>query len=548
MNALVKNVVVAGGGTAGWMTATYLKAAFGDNVDVTVVESRRIGTIGVGEATFSDIRHFFDFLELKEEDWMPACNASYKLAVRFENWRAPGHHFYHPFEQVRLVDGFPLTDWWLHDSPSERFDKDCFVVAALCDEGRSPRHLDGTLFDQNFVESAESSRALTMSEHQGQTQFPYAYHFEAALLAKFLTRYAVDRGVRHVVDDIDEVVLDNAGWISHLYTREHGRIEGDLFVDCTGFRSLLMGNALEEPFESYQDTLPNDRAVALQVPLDDHERSIRPCTTATAQDAGWIWTIPLLDRVGTGYVYASDYCDPETAERTLREFVGPSAKQAEANHISMRIGRSRRSWVNNCVAIGLSSGFVEPLESTGIFFIHHAIEQLVKYFPATGHDPRMRDLHNDAVAHVMDGVREFLVLHYVSAARDDTKYWRDAKTRKIPDGLADRMDRWQARLPDSETIFPYYHGLPPYSYMCIVLGMGGRLPNPSPALSVMDDRAARDEFRMVREEAIRVVGELPTLRDYLKERQWQAATPRHRVNGAGGPAHQDRLQYAPRNA
>ncbi|MEU6589795.1 tryptophan halogenase family protein [Streptomyces sp. NPDC046881] len=512
---MTNKVVIVGGGTAGWMTASYLKAAFGDRIDITLVESGKVGTIGVGEATFSDIRHFFEFLGLKESDWMPACNATYKLAVRFENWREKGHYFYHPFEQVRSVNGFPLTDWWLQQGPTERFDKDCFVMASVIDAGLSPRRLDGSLLDTPFDESAEEMRGLTMSEHQGKTQFPYAYHFEAALLAKYLTAYAVERGVRHVVDDVTDVGLDERGWIKGVRTAGHGELTGDLFVDCTGFRGLLLNKALEEPFISYQDTLPNDSAVALQVPMDMERRGIRPCTTATAQDAGWIWTIPLMGRVGTGYVYARDYLSPEEAERTLREFVGPAAADVEANHIRMRIGRSRNSWVRNCVAVGLASGFVEPLESTGIFFIHHAIEQLVKNFPGPDWDPVLRDRYNDGVAHVMDGVREFLALHYQAAKRDDTQYWRDTKTRAVPDGLAERIEKWRAQLPDSETIYPYYHGLPPYSYMCILLGMGAIDVKPSAALALSDFSAAQQEFDAIRDKARQLVKTLPEAYTYF---------------------------------
>jgi hypothetical protein len=499
------------------MTASYLSMAFGDRAKITLVESGQINTVGVGEATFSDIRHFFRYLKLDEREWMPACNATYKLAVRFENWREPGHHFYHPFEQLRTVEGFPLTDWWLHSPTTDRFDKDCFVIASLCDAGRSPRHLDGSLFEQDYVEGETGDSARnTMADHQAE-QFPYAYHFEASLLAKFLTGYSVKRGVRHLVDDVLDVTLDQRGWITGLITKQHGSLDGDLFVDCTGFRGLLINKALGEPFQSYQDTLPNDRAVALQVPLDMAERGIRPCTTATAQDAGWIWTIPLFGRVGTGYVYSSDYCDPETAERTLRAFAGPEAAEVPANHIRMRIGRNRNSWVNNCVAIGLSSGFVEPLESTGIFFIHHAIEQLVKFFPTTEWDPNLRTMHNRAIAHCMDGVREFLVLHYRGAKRADNDYWRDTKTRTIPDSLAERLELWPSKLPDSETVFPYYHGLPPYSYNCVLLGTGGIEVKPSPALALSDGRAASREFALIRERANVLVEKLPTQHEYFAQ-------------------------------
>lgn len=265
---MLNRVVIVGGGTAGWMTASYFKAAFGERIDITLVESGSVGAVGVGEATFSDIRHFFEFLGLKEKDWMPACNATYKLAVRFENWRQPGHYFYHPFEQMRSVNGFPLTDWWLKNGPTDRFDKDCFVMASVIDAGLSPRHRDGTLIDQAFDEDGNEMQGLTMSEHQGKTQFPYAYQFEAALLAKYLTRYSVERGVKHIVDDVTKVELDERGWISAVKTAEHGDITGDVYIDCTGFRGVLINQALEEPFISYQDTLPNDSAVALQVPID----------------------------------------------------------------------------------------------------------------------------------------------------------------------------------------------------------------------------------------------------------------------------------------
>ncbi|WP_218027301.1 tryptophan halogenase family protein [Nocardia vaccinii] len=511
---VVQKVIIAGGGTSGWMTACYLKAAFGDAVDVTLVESDDVPTIGVGEATFSTIRHFFEYLGLNETEWMPACNATYKLAIRFENWLEPGHNFYHPFERLRVADGFPITDWWLQTKPGGRFDRDCFVVSALCDASRSPRYLDNTLFEQDFVEGGvERMYRTTLTEQN--SQFPYAYHFDATMLARYLTEYGTARGVRHILDDVVHVEVDERGWIDRLVTKNHGDLGGDLYVDCTGFRSLLLNDALSEPFVSYQDTLPNDRAVALRVPVDARTRGIRPYTTATAQNAGWIWTIPLFDRIGTGYVYASDYCSPEEAEQGLRDFVGPEAEGLEANHIRMRIGRSRQSWVHNCVAIGLSSGFVEPLESTGIFFIHNAVEQLVKHFPTAGYDERLRDSYNRQIAGVMDGVREFLVLHYYGAKRQDNQYWKDTKTRPLPDGLAERIATWQVKLPDTDSIFPHYHGFEPYSYAAMILGLGGLPVQASPALRLMDDTAAARELRMIANQTENLATKLPSHYEYF---------------------------------
>jgi tryptophan halogenase len=496
------------------MTASYLRAAFADKVDVTVVESRRIGTIGVGEATFSTIRHFFDYLGLKEHDWMPACNGTYKLAVRLVGWRKPGEDFYHPFERMRVVDGVPLTDWWQRLGGTGRFDRDCFLIPWICDAKASPRHLDGSLFEQDFAEDPDRPLYRTTLAEQS-TQFPYAYHFDASLLADYLMRYATKRGVRQIVDDVVDVRRDERGWVESLLTREHGPLRADLYVDCSGFRSRLLGQALEEPFVSFQDSLPNDRAVALRVPADTARDGIRPCTTATAQEAGWIWTIPLYDRVGTGYVYASDYCDPESAERTLRRFVGPAADDLEANHIRMRIGRSRRAWVNNCVGVGLSAGFVEPLQSTGIFLIQHAIEQLVRYFPGPEPDPRLTDAFNLSVARAIEGVREFLILHYKGASRADNAYWRDAKNRVVPDDMAARMEQWQGKLPDNDTTYPYYHAFEPYSYVCMTLGLGGIPLRHPPALDLLDAGPAQRELERVRQQARTLVKTLPSQVEYL---------------------------------
>lgn len=507
-------IVIVGGGTAGWMTASYLRAAFGDRTEVTLIESARVGTIGVGEATFSTVRHFFDYLGLREPEWMPRCHATYKLGIRFENWRAPGHHFYHPFERSRVVDGFPIMEWWLNEGSSERFDQDCYLIAAMCDAQRSPRYLDGTLFEHGLDDNRDGApRRTTLTEQD--TQFPYAYHFDASLLADFLSEYAIQRGARRIVDDVVDVSVDERGWIQHLRTREAGDIGGDLFIDCTGFRGLLMNQTLGEPLVSYQDTLPNNRAVALRVPLDMERFGLRPYTTATAQDAGWIWTIPLWERIGTGYVYADGYCTPEEAEKTLREFVGPAADDLDANHIRMRIGRSARSWVNNCVAIGLSSGFVEPLESTGIFFIQHGIEQLVKHFPGPDWDPALRDSYNRVTANCMDGVREFLALHYWGAARADNDYWRDTKTREVPDALRERADRWRTKLPDPDSIFEHYHGFEAYSWLCMVLGLGGIPVRPTPAIGLLDPSPARKEFQAVRDTARDLVAKLPSQYEYF---------------------------------
>ena len=505
---MIGNVVIVGGGTAGWMTATYLKASFGDRITVTVVESDRIGTIGVGEATFSTIRHFFGHLGLSEPDWMPHCSGSYKLAIRFENWRGDGEYFYHPFERYRVVDGFSLAEWHLQLGNGAAFDRRCFVLPSICDAKRSPRSLDGEMF------TAHGPLGSRSVEEQ-RAHFPYAYHFDAALLANFLADFGVQRGVRHIHDDVVDVGLDERGWISHVRTQEHGEVAGDLFIDCTGFRGLLINKTLAEPFQSFADVLPNNRAVALRVPRDIERDGIAPYTTATAMDAGWIWTIPLYGRNGTGYVYSDEYCTPEEAELTLREFAAPGQDDLEANHIRMRIGRTERTWVANCVAIGLSAAFVEPLESTGIFFIQHGIEQLVRHFPDERWDPALTRGYNDSMARVFEGVRQFLVLHYRAAARVDTPYWQDAKRRQLPDGLAERLEAARSRLLDEGTVYPYYHGFEVFSWNNMLLGLGLRPSAPRPALAHLDPGPAEAEFAQVRKDATELVAALPSCYEYL---------------------------------
>lgn len=507
---MIRSIVIVGGGTAGWMTAAYLNAAFGARIRVTLVESAAVSRIGVGEATFSTIRHFFDYLGLDEKDWLPRCAGSYKLGIRFQDWTRKGEHFYHPFERMRTVEGFPLADWWLKlGDRAAPMDRSCFLTSALSEARRSPRMLDGSL----FVSGLDGSLGRSTLDEQ-RAQFPYAYHFDADRVAEYLCDHAVRRGVRRVVDDVVRIGRDERGWVTEVTTAGHGPLAGDLFVDCTGFRSLLLGGELDEPFESFQDVLPNNRAVALRVPREDHATTA-PYTTATALSAGWMWTIPLYRRDGNGYVYSDEFISPEEAERELRAAVAPGRDDLPANHVQMRIGRHRRSWVHNCVAIGLSSAFVEPLESTGIFFIQHAIEQLVKHFPDEHFDPALVAAYNTRINRAVDGVKEFLILHYKAAGRSDTPYWKATADREMPSGIAARLELAQVRLLDDETIYPYYHGFESYSWNAMTLGLGHLPRTPPPALEHVDPAPALAEFARLRRQAEEMVAALPSCHEYL---------------------------------
>ena len=323
------------------------------------------------------------------------------------------------------------------------------------------------------------------------------------------------RGVRQVIDEVNEVKLREDGGIDHVLTQGHGAIHGDLFVDCTGFRGLLINQALNEPFISFSDSLLCDSASALQVPLDIEKEGIRPYTTATAMSSGWVWDIPLYGRNGTGYVYSSAFQAKDDAERELRRHIGPAAEGLRANHIKMRIGRTRNSWVKNCIAIGLASGFVEPLESTGIFFIQHGIEELVSHLPGNTIDEEMVRSYNRVIAEGIDGVRDFLILHYCTTERMDTEFWRATKQAAVPEDLQERLDIWKHRLPNAKNINPTYHGFESYSYSAMLLGLNYKPMRSLPALDHMDATNALNAFRALRERTQRLASTLPTQLDYL---------------------------------
>jgi len=518
MRPQIENIIITGGGTAGWMTASYLKKALGESVQISLVESATISTIGVGEATFSTIKLFFDFLGLDEREWMPECNAAYKLGIKFVNWNAEGRSFYHPFQRYEIVDGFAIVEWWLKlQKDLNAYDYSCFITPALCENKRSPRYLDGRVYDNKDQDLfAPESAAQECALRDLRIQFPYAYHFNAGLLANFLRDYAVQKGVKRIVDDITDVKLAEDGSIAHLTTKEHGDIKGDLYIDCTGFRGLLLNKALGEPFISFSESLLNDSAIAVQVPRNIAADGIKPYTTATALSAGWVWNIPLYGRDGTGYVYSSKFSSPEDAEKEFREHLGSAADNCNASHIKMRIGRSRDSWVKNCVAIGLASGFVEPLESTGIFFIQHGIEELVSNFPDRSFDEGMRKSYNKAIADCIDGVRDFLTLHYLASSRYDTPFWKaTAHELEIPDTLNERMELWKTRLPNSRNVNLKYHGFEAYSYSVMLLGLGHRPEHSLHTLNHMKDEKALAAFRAIRERADYLCRTLPSQYEYL---------------------------------
>jgi tryptophan 6-halogenase len=504
----IKNIVILGGGTAGWMTAAYLGKALQDTATITVLEAPSIPKIGVGEATIPLLQNaFFDYLGVDEDEWMRECNASFKTAVKFINWRTPGageaasrpiegqkDHFYHPFGLLPNHDGIPLSHYWYRkralgetDLP---FDYACFKEPAMMDAKRAPRWADG----------GPATR--------------YAWHFDAHLVADYLRRFATGKqGVVHVEDEMTEAVRDERGFLTELRTKGGRTLPGDLFVDCSGFRGLLINQAMQEPFVDMSDHLLCDSAVAAPVPHDDEKHGIEPYTSAIAMESGWTWKIPLLGRFGSGYVYSSKFATPDRAAEDFCRLWNLDPDTTPLNRIRFRVGRNRRAWVRNCVSVGLASCFLEPLESTGIHFTYGAIYQLVKHFPDRRFDQALIDGFNREIEVMFDDTRDFIQAHFYFSPRTDTEFWRANKELKLTDNILEKVDAYKAGLPINQpyTTTETYYGDPGAefrnfwtngSYYCIFAGLGLMPDRPLPLLDHKPDSVAQAEglFNAVRTE------------------------------------------------
>jgi 2-polyprenyl-6-methoxyphenol hydroxylase-like FAD-dependent oxidoreductase len=506
----IRSILVVGGGTAGCLSASYLHRAFGETVKVSMVESPTIGRIGVGEATVSTLRHTMSFLGFNEDDWLPAVGGTYKTAVRFEQWNQPPsageEHFYHPFfERVEptvhplpmylpeVGDGTSLMHYW-HRShlcgDKTPYAYAVFPGPALCDARKAPRFKDSSAWE-----------------------VPAAYHLDAHKFGNFLTRKMKERGVAHIVDDVNEVLLDERGAIAGVRTAQNGVLTADLYIDCTGFRSLLLGKALREKFVSAAEYLWNDAAVAtrpLNAPGD-----LEPYTLARACEAGWMWNIPLFHRAGTGYVYCSRYKSQDRAEREIRDYLGARAdKDTFVNHLRFTPGRYERTWVKNCVAVGLAGNFIEPLESTTIYLIEYALANLVALFPDRSFAPARARRYNDAMAQMYDEVRDFIVLHFIGSNRRDTPYWRDLTERpRVPDSLAESLEFFKASMPQGERFRNFVFR--ERSYACLLAGLKKVPSTPNPFIHHFDGSVAKKAFADIKKRTEELVTTLPGQREYL---------------------------------
>ena len=454
--AHIRRILIVGGGTAGWMTALTFARSFADQgVEITLVESPTVGIIGVGEGSTPWLRGFFDGLGIEEAEWMPPCHATYKNGITFAGWSTkPGFgSYFHPF--ASMLDNLTMLQF-VHNADARVNGADLcahpdryFIATRLARKHLAPKPVDTFPFD-----------------------VWHGYHFDAVLLGQFMHKKALQRGVRHQVAHVTHATLDAKGNILSVATQEGQTLSADLFVDCTGFAALLIDKALKTPYVSFAENLFNDAAVALPTPLAD---SLPSETVSTALKAGWMWKIPLTARFGNGYVYSSQFCSADQAETELRERLGLLDSDTPARHLKMRIGRVTKHWNKNCLAVGLSQGFIEPLEATALLFIQQTAAVFVDFLERGDLSEAAQARFNTHVNEHFEGTRDYIVTHYKTNSRTDTEYWRaNAANLNISEPLKQLFNLWMSGNGIAPAVRKQTlgRGYPVFSWYSIMSGMG----------------------------------------------------------------------------
>lgn len=424
MDRKLKRVAIIGGGSAGWMTAAALSSAVGRETDIVLIESEAIGTVGVGEATIPPIRHFNQRIGIDEQTFVRETQGSFKLGIEFVNWGRVGDAYFHPFGQYGAeFDYVPFYHYWMREYLAGRADRiDHYSMAW------------GAAQSGKFEHPHREANRI-------QSTFDYAYHFDAVLYAAFLRKFSEARGVTRLEGVVEDVTLHTEnGHVASVTLQNGETVSADLFVDCSGFRGLLIEEALRTGYEDWSHWLPCNRAVA--VPCAKTGPMI-PYTRATAREAGWQWRIPLQHRTGNGYVHCDAFVSEDEAVGTLLSNLDGEAL-AGVRTLRFTTGRRRKFWNRNVVAVGLSAGFMEPLESTSLHLIQYGIMRLLALFPDQGMSPLLAEEYNRLTTQEYERIRDFLVLHYVATERRDTELWRYCAHMDIPDTLQYKMDHFRS--------------------------------------------------------------------------------------------------------
>ena len=492
------HICIVGGGSSGWMMAAYLSRHFnvdGKKVKLTLVESAEVPKTGVGEATIHTMRGYLEEAGISEQKFIDACQGTFKHGIEFVGWTASGKPFFHPFEVPPQVFQDPMALFFLSAGRNEgavsRYDNWAGIQSRLARRGVAPRR----------VEDREYTGVV-----------PYGYHLDANAFAHFLKGISIKRGVQHVVSHVDDVEV-NDGKISQLHMKDGKKIKADLWVDCTGFAARLI-SALGAEFQSSSARLLVDSAVTCQV--HGEEIKTRPFTTATARSSGWTFDIDLQTRGGRGYVYSSDHISADDAFREFSEAYPGQIDEDRAKHFKLRVGRMNKSWIGNCCAIGLSAGFLEPMESTGLYFVEYTARLFVEALQGLDDDNMAlhADWFSDAYSGLFDEVEAFIEMHYKMSDRQDTPFWKDAVAAEKSDILERYITLWQSRLPSSFD-FSSHSFFGPESWQAILFGLGWR-PKKSHRIAAINTKKGITHYKELDGHADRISLQNPAHKSYLQ--------------------------------
>ena len=486
-NNSVKKVVITGGGTAGWVAAAALSKQLGKLIEVVLVESEQIGTVGVGEATIPPMRTFHSLLGIDEQEFMRATSAVFKLGIAFKNWGQIGDYYLHPFGPTGQGSYFAdFQHFWMY--------------------GKS-KGINAP-FDEYSLEIQAAKAGKFAISQKGNVQ--YAFHLDATRYAKFLRQFSEKFGATRIEGKIQQVQQHPDGDIKALVLESGEIVEGDLFIDCTGFAGLLIDKTLKTPYENWSHWLPCNSAIAIQT---ESVEEPKPYVTCTAHDAGWQWHIPLQHRVGNGNVFCSDFMSDERAvEHLLKNVQGKVL--TEPRVIKYKTGRRKVFWNRNCIALGLSSGFVEPLESTSIYMFMIGVIRLIKMFPFSGITQSVTDEYNKQSIAELDGIRDFIILHYHATSREDSEFWRYCKNMSVPDSLSHRLELFRESglyfLGDRELFRTD-------SWLHVMMGQGIMPESYHSIFKTMSDEELVGHLANTRTMIANAVAKMPTHQEFIEQ-------------------------------
>jgi len=493
----IRRVVIVGGGTAGWMAAAALSRVLGDHPDLTItlVESSEIGTVGVGEATTPQIVLFNAMLGIDEAEFMRETRATYKLGIEFVDWTRIGHRYVHPFGFYGLdMKGVEFHHFWLKARAlGETVPLDAYSLSATA------------------AKASRFAHPRTDLPNSPLSKIGYAFQFDAGLYAAFLRRRSEAQGVRRVEGRIVDVARDDhTGHVAAVVMDHGARIEGDLFVDCSGFRALLIEQVMQSGFEDWSAWLPCDRALAVPCACSGDRQ---PITRSTARGAGWQWRIPLQHRTGNGYVYSSAHVSDDEAEATLLRHLDAPAL-GDPRPLRFVAGHRKRPWIGNVVALGLAGGFLEPLESTSIYLIQSGLARLLSLWPTRKFDQVEIDRFNAQTVREYVDIRDFLILHYRVTERDDTPFWDYCRTLPPPEGLAEKLAMFRA---NGRVFREHQEFFTETSWLSVMANQGVPAGGYHPAADVLSDAETLTRLRHIREVIADTAGKLALQEDYLRQ-------------------------------